>query len=124
MLHKHCLFLFDRCTPITSEPKEEVLIMTNKVKGMQLTLERLHKSFGNKTVLKGKLKQWYLDIFLPPFLYAIPIVLISTFLKPSGLSRVTTFLWVGFTALLIFSIIVVMNRKIILLEKSFEDEKG
>ena len=27
--------------------------MTNKVKGMQLTLERLHKSFGNKTVLKG-----------------------------------------------------------------------
>ncbi|MEY3400527.1 MAG: hypothetical protein RLZZ86_124 [Cyanobacteriota bacterium] len=34
MLHKHCLFLFDRCTPITSEPKE------------------LHKSFGNKTVLK------------------------------------------------------------------------
>ncbi len=78
----------------------------------------------HKTVLKGKLKQWYLDIFLPPFLYAIPIVLISTFLKPSGLSRVTTFLWVGFTALLIFSIIVVMNRKIILLEKSFEDEKG
>jgi sulfonate transport system ATP-binding protein len=53
MLHKHCLFLFDRCTPITSEPKEEILIMTNKVKGMQLTLERLHKSFGNKTVLKG-----------------------------------------------------------------------
>ncbi len=27
--------------------------MTNKVKGMQLTLERLHKSFGNKTVLQG-----------------------------------------------------------------------
>jgi sulfonate transport system ATP-binding protein len=27
--------------------------MTNKAKGMQLTLEGIHKSFGNKTVLEG-----------------------------------------------------------------------
>ncbi len=78
----------------------------------------------HKTVLKGKLKQWYLDIFLPPFLYAIPVVLISTLLKPAGLSRITTFVWVGFTALLIFALIAVRIRKIILLEKKLEDENG
>lgn len=78
----------------------------------------------HKTVLKGKLIQWYQDILLPPFLFAIPIVLISYFLKPVGLSRINTFIWVGFTTLLILAIIAVMIRKIILLEKNLDDEKG
>lgn len=78
----------------------------------------------HKTVLKGKLKHWYFNIFLPPFLYAIPIVLISNFLKPAGISRIITFLWVGFTALLIFALIAFRIRKIILLEKNLEDGKG
>jgi O-antigen/teichoic acid export membrane protein len=78
----------------------------------------------HKTVLKGKLKQWYLDIFVPPFLYAVPIVLISAYIKPEGLSRITTFLWVCFTSLLIFALVVVKIRKLIFLEKILEDEKG
>lgn len=78
----------------------------------------------HKTILKGKLQQWYLNIFLPPFLYATPIVLISSLLKPDDLSRTTTFIWVGLTALLIFALIAIKVRKIIYLEKNLEDEKG
>jgi O-antigen/teichoic acid export membrane protein len=77
----------------------------------------------HKTILKGKLKEWYLNIFLPPFLYAIPIVLISALLKPDGLSRIKTFLWVCLTALLLFALIAAKIRNIIYLKKNLEDEK-
>ena len=78
----------------------------------------------HRTVLKGKLKQWYLDVFFPPFKYAIPIVLISALLKPTGLGRISTFFWVALTSLFIFALIGFRIRNIILLQKNFEDEKG
>jgi O-antigen/teichoic acid export membrane protein len=77
----------------------------------------------HKTVLRGKFKQWYLDVFFPPFIYSVPIVLISAFFKPTGLGRIHTFFWVAMTAMSIFILISFRIRKIIFLHKNYEDEK-
>ena len=67
----------------------------------------------HKSVLKGKLNKWYLEIFIPPFLYSFPIAFISNLFKPSGLNRFNTFIWLLFTTLIIFIIIFISIRKII-----------
>ena len=78
----------------------------------------------HKTVLKGKLKHWYFDVFLPPFLYGTPVALISIMLIPQSLNRINTFVWVVITSLISFSVVAYRIRKIIFMEKNIENGKS
>jgi O-antigen/teichoic acid export membrane protein len=76
----------------------------------------------HKSVLKGKLTQFYFEIFTPPFYYALPISLLSFELMPQGLNRINTFIWVSLTSLTIFTLVLLRVRKLIILEKNIKYE--
>ena len=93
--------------------------MIHGILDITLGLWLMHKVF-----LKGKLKKWYLEIFIPPFLIAVPVVLVSHELMPADLNRINTFIWVSCTSFFIFAVVTIRIRKLLILEKNFERENG
>lgn len=67
----------------------------------------------HKTILRGQLKKWYVEVLIPPFFYSIPVALVSHLLKPEGLSRVSTFFWLSSTSLMIFILVAFNTKKVI-----------
>jgi len=56
----------------------------------------------HRKVLKGELYNWYRSVFIPPLIFALPIVYISFLVKPNNLNKFEIFFWVGITGLILF----------------------
>jgi len=66
----------------------------------------------HKRVLKGRLKKWYLEVIVEPFLYFVPIVGISVYIKPVGMNNLNTFFWLLGTSFLVLIVWSIQIKKI------------